>query len=119
LRVVSNTYTERLKLIKLMWHLYAYGHIKLFRQHCSAPDSLCAWCGLVPENMSHVLLDCKHHDLADHRDKLFTSITALISAHTPKASMKAWLTDVVPHIWGRSDNVIAQSINIRLTHLQQ
>jgi hypothetical protein len=26
LRVVSDTYTERLKLMKLMWHLYAYGH---------------------------------------------------------------------------------------------
>jgi hypothetical protein len=117
-RKVSSTYYDRLKLMKLMWHLYAFGHIKLFRQHCSAKDALCTWCGLHAETMNHVLLECRNPKLQEHRQKLFLQLTGLISDQVDKESTKLWLKDAIPHIWGKSDTEIAATLNVRLTVLQ-
>ena len=88
IRKVTAAYYERLKLMKLIWRLYAFGHVKLFRKHCTAREAMCGWCGKHPETMQHVLHDCMDPNIQKARSKLFVKIASRIAEDVKNDNMK-------------------------------
>ena len=101
LRKAKEGIAERIRVMKIMWNLYAYGDVKLLRKHCTPSEAMCAWCDESLETRDHILgKSCDSPVLAKHKGILYKQITDKIKEHLRDEDTEEWLSLTVPIIWG-------------------
>ena len=91
--------TERIRAMKVMWKLYAYGEVKFRRGHCAPTDALCAWCNTQMETAEHVLVECKDKEISKLRGKLHKKLARVVSEQMEDKEMAEWVGKMIPALW--------------------
>ena len=115
LRKAKAGIAERIRIMKMMWNLYAYGNVKLRRQHCSPTEAMCAWCGKELETREHILVGaCDSTDLADRKRILYEKISQRIITDLRDDKVAHWVETTVPMLWQRGKNDTADILHARI-----
>ena len=105
LRKAKEGIAEKIRIMKIMWNLYAYGDVKLLRKHCTPSEAMCTWCGDHLETRDHIIgKGCKSPELAKHKQVLYKQITNKIKEHLRDEDTAEWLSLTIPTLWGGVDH---------------